>query len=63
MKPFFSWLPVFAQETNNLVEFCLSRINNRSFPVFAFNYSLVFYLSVYLFVPLFLLLEEGKVLL
>ena len=46
---FFSWLPVFAQETDNLLAFCLSRINNRSIPVFAFNYSLVF-LFIYLFI-------------
>ena len=27
MKHFFSWLPVFAQETINLLEFCLSKID------------------------------------
>ena len=38
MKPFFSWLPVFAQETIFLNFVCQKLIVGQ-FPIFAFHYS------------------------
>ena len=51
MKPFFSWLPVFAQETDNLVEFvCQELIIGH----FLYLHLIIRWFFIYLFIYLFL---------